>query len=135
MPIFKWDDSFSVGIKEFDGHHKKLMDLINQLHDAMAQGKGQVELEVILAELVNYTHTHFASEERAMVQYGLPRMAIHKAAHDALTKKVLDFQKQFKEGKLGLTIQVISFLKEWLTDHIMKEDKLYGAFFHEKGLV
>ena len=34
MPIMKWNNELSVNIKEIDDQHKRLIDLINILHDA-----------------------------------------------------------------------------------------------------
>jgi hemerythrin len=35
MPIIEWADALSVNVKEIDDQHKRLIDLINNLHDAM----------------------------------------------------------------------------------------------------
>ncbi|MEN8133614.1 MAG: hypothetical protein ABFS45_26310 [Pseudomonadota bacterium] len=35
--LFKWDDSFLVGIEELDHEHKLLIDDINRLHKELAR--------------------------------------------------------------------------------------------------
>ena len=135
MPLIVWSDNLSVGVKQFDDQHKVLIDLINQLHEAMSQGKAQKELDVILEKLIDYTRVHFSNEEKVMGQYAYQRLPIQKTAHINLTERVVDFQKQLQAGKVGLSIQVSNFLKEWLTEHILKEDKQYSAFFKQKGVV
>lgn len=46
MPLMTWNDNeFSVNIKELDTHHKRLFDLVNDLHDTMKQGKAGDTLE------------------------------------------------------------------------------------------
>jgi hemerythrin len=134
MAVITWNETLSVGVKTFDQEHKRLIDLINQLHDAMGQGKGQEELDGIISQLIDYTRIHFANEEKVMNKYAYPRATTQHAAHEVLSKKVVDFQKELKSGKVGLSLQVSSFLKSWLTDHILKEDKQYSAFFKEKGV-
>jgi hemerythrin len=134
MPNFAWNENLSVNVKEFDEHHKKLIDLINQLHDAMGQGKGQMELYSIFDKLIAYTRMHFASEERLMAKLGYPALAAHHALHEALTQKVVDYQAEFKKGQLGVSLKVSVFLKDWLTSHIMKEDKQYSSFFKSKAI-
>lgn len=41
MPIIQWNDSLPVGVDAMDLQHKKLVNLINQLFDAMKEGKGK----------------------------------------------------------------------------------------------
>jgi hemerythrin len=51
-----------------------------------------------------------------------------------LTKTVLDFQGKFQRNEVGLTIEVMDFLKNWLGKHILVVDKRYGPFFNDKGM-
>lgn len=129
MSLLQWEDRFSVGVDQFDRQHRVLVDLINELHEAMRTGKGQQELGVILEKLVQYTRVHFASEEEWMVRYQYPEYPQHRASHDHLTRQVLEFQRQYKDGTIGLSVQMIQFLKEWLVNHIIGEDKAYAHFF------
>ena len=45
MAIMAWNDDYSVKVGKWDTHHKKIIDAINKLHDAMAVGKGKEALE------------------------------------------------------------------------------------------
>ena len=63
MALITWNNMLSTGVTEQDNQHKKLIDLINQLNDAMQAGKGSEVLGKVLAELVNYTVFHFGYEE------------------------------------------------------------------------
>ena len=49
--LFKWDDSFLIGIEELDHEHKVLIDDINRLHEELdRQGnKSGIEQCVVLA--------------------------------------------------------------------------------------
>lgn len=50
----------------------------------------------------------------------------HACQHADLAQKVLAFEKDFKAGKVGLTMEVMTFLQQWLNNHIMKSDKTYS---------
>lgn len=134
MSVFGWSEKYSVGIKEIDDQHKKLIGLISQLDSAMRQGKGKQALEDILRELVQYTRTHFSNEERIMRTHGYPDYEEHKIKHDKMTQKVLDIQRQYQEGKLNITLDVMKFLENWIDKHIMGTDMQYSPFLTGKGL-
>ena len=72
MALFEWSEKYSVGIREIDDQHKKLIGLVARLQDAMREGKGKAVLDKVLAELIQYTRTHFAAEERIMQTNGYP---------------------------------------------------------------
>ncbi|MCC6132451.1 MAG: hemerythrin, partial [Acidobacteria bacterium] len=55
MSLITWSDELSVGVSAFDNQHKRLVALINELHDAMSAGKGSKVLGKILSELADYT--------------------------------------------------------------------------------
>ena len=128
MPTFQWNETYSVGVKTFDDHHQHLISLINQLYEAMRSGQGQKELYQILSQLIDYTSFHFSSEENEMARRNYPGLAKHRAEHKLLKEKVLQYQVQMQTGKLGLSVQVANFLKEWLLNHILVDDKKYGPY-------
>jgi hemerythrin len=134
MPLMNWKPEFSVGIGSIDAQHTKLISLINNLHEAMNRGEGKAVVGTILTELIQYTKTHFAFEEELFKKHAYAGYAKHKAAHDALTGKVLDLHEQFKSGKSAMTIEVMTFLKNWLQDHILVTDKAYSAYLVGKGV-
>lgn len=133
-PLLNWNDSFSVNVGEVDNQHKKLVSLINRLHEAMGQGKSKEVLAAILAELVNYTKIHFAYEERLMQTHGYPDLAAHKLQHDRLTSQVMEFAQEFSAGRTMLSIDLMHFLKNWLQTHIKGTDKKYSPFLASKGV-
>lgn len=134
MSSFVWSEKYSVNIQEIDNQHKKLIGLVATLDDAMVQGKGKQALEKILGELIQYTKTHFATEERLMKTNGYPEYAEHKDKHDKMTQKVLAVEKDYQAGKMTITHEVMKFLQDWVDKHIMGTDKKYQPFFNAKGV-
>lgn len=134
MALVDWNSSLSVGVSKFDDEHKKLVDMVNNLHDAMKAGKGKEVVGTILDGLVTYTRTHFASEEKLMLQHKYPGYENHKKEHNALVMQVTDVVSQFKSGSAPLASSVLQFLVAWLTKHIKGDDKQYGAFFNNLGI-
>ena len=135
MPLFNWNDSYSVKVKQFDDQHKKLVEMLNELHDAMMVGKGKDVLGQVLDKLIKYTGTHFSDEEKLMKLHNYPGYENQKKEHNKLVMEVLDVQKQFQSGNLAITQTVMTFLKDWLQKHIKGEDSKYAQFFNSKGIV
>ncbi|MEI8396109.1 MAG: bacteriohemerythrin [Rhodospirillaceae bacterium] len=135
MPLMVWTQSLSVGVAQFDNEHKKLITLINDLFDAIQSGRGRQMLGSVLDELIEYTQTHFAHEEYQLKVLGFPGYEAHKREHEALGKKVLEIQRKYHGGATAtLSMELMSFLKTWLVDHIQGVDALYVAFVKERGL-
>ena len=123
MPYFSMSDELKVGNSFIDNDHQKLIDLLNQLHNAMAQGHGKEVVGKILNELIRYTHEHFKREEEHMQKIRYADFKQHQAEHDKLLKDVLELQTKFHSGNGMLSVQVFSFLRNWLVQHIMGTDK------------
>jgi len=95
---------------------------------------GAKEAGQILTRLADYTVYHFANEETLFEQQQYPDREAHKEDHDGLVAQVLEFKREFEEGKAALSMDLMQFLTDWLRDHIMKTDKAYAPFFQGKGI-
>jgi hemerythrin len=134
MPLFEWSDDLSVGIEEFDSHHKRLVQLINQLNDTIADRNDAAVVEGVLTELTNYTMYHFFAEEDAMQKCGYPDYRLHREEHMALTEKTLGFVQDWHRGERGFSRELLAFLTEWLKHHILVTDKCYTPFLNAEGV-
>ena len=129
MAFIDWEPKYSVGHNEIDQQHRQLIDMINKLHTAMKSGQGAREAEAIVDEMVNYSKFHFETEENLMKVFGFIGLLTHKAEHAAFIKQAGDFQTQFSAGKVSLSIEILNFLKDWLTKHILGTDLKYSTMF------
>ena len=132
--IIKWDKSFYVNIEEIDQQHEKLVGIVNSLAEAMADGEGKKVLAKIIQELVYYTKVHFQTEERILQLIDYHKLKEHKRQHREFVDKVTEFQTNFDRGQLGLTVEVMNYLCEWVRNHIKKSDKQYAQFIDENEL-
>ncbi len=134
MALIEWDDSLSVKVSIFDNQHRRLVDLINSLNEAMRDGKGRDVIGSIIKELSNYAVMHFGTEESYFKKYHYADAQQHIAEHRAFVEEVERFRKEFDAGSIGLSIKVMSFLSNWLKNHIMGTDKKYTPFFNQHGV-
>jgi hemerythrin-like metal-binding protein len=135
MAAIQWTDEFSVGIREIDEQHKKLIALINKLNDANDRGDGSDILSYVFFELVNYAFYHFFTEERLMDEYSYPLAVAHRSEHVDFTSQVVNFFEDFQSGRTDLTPDVLNFLNDWLNNHILMTDKQCGLFLSRQGAV
>jgi len=134
MALLNWTDQYSVGVKEIDVQHRRLVDTLNELHEGMMKGQASTVTGPLLMRLVDYTGKHFADEEKLMANTKYPKLAIHRGHHVELTKQVLEYVGRYDRGEVALNVQLLNFLRDWLTTHILKEDKEYGPWLNENGV-
>ena len=134
MALINWSDEYSVKVKEIDQQHKKLIALINELHESMRAGNSKNVIKKILDELVEYTVYHFGFEEKLFAKYGYPETKVHMRYHTDLIEQLKEFLKKYESGSTIISIELMNFLKDWLVNHIMKSDKNYSAFLNSKGI-
>ena len=94
----------------------------------MRDGKGDAIAGQILDDLVVYVRVHFTAEEALLHEAGYPHLAAHQATHRAFTEKANTMVSDLKSGKKVATVSLATFLKDWLVEHIQKEDRQYGQF-------
>lgn len=131
--LIEWSRSYSVGVRQMDAEHQRLIDIINNLYAAMRSGRSKDAIGTILDELVDYTKTHFAHEERLMQESSYAGFDEQKRSHEALIAQVVEIQGKYRAGT-ALGQEVMTFLKNWLVNHIQGLDKRYGPVMNKKGI-
>ena len=134
MALLEWNDRLSVNIREIDGQHKELVDMVNRLHDAMKGGKADAILFQIVAEMKKYAANHFATEERLFKAHKYPDFDAHHAEHTAFVAKVVQVEKDLTSGKCAMSMDILNFLSNWLVNHIKGTDKKYSGFLNQAGV-
>ncbi len=127
MAFVDFEPQYHTGISAMDAQHERLIDLINRLYEAMRSGRASDASGQILAELMDYAHTHFSSEEVLLEKMGYPNLANHKEVHTKLLQEAADYQRQYQTGKINAFF-LLNFLKNWLMTHIADHDVAYGEF-------
>ncbi len=100
----------------------------------MQHKRSKDAIGVVLQRLIEYTGSHFAAEEEAFRKSGYPEEAAHVQQHRALVSQVLELQEKFKSGETVLTHDVITFLQNWLVNHIKGTDKRYAPHLSKAGI-
>jgi methyl-accepting chemotaxis protein len=130
----RWSKDYSVEVELFDRHHQKLFKLIGNLYTAMKNGITGDDLTGVIDSLLDYTNYHFGVEEDAMERFAYPGCDHQKKQHAHLVQSIKDLRADMESGKAFVAVDVMEFLRDWLTKHIKGCDKLYAEFFRDKDL-
>jgi hemerythrin len=123
MSYFVWDESLNTGIPVIDSQHRRIVDYINQLQDAISTHDEGVVQE-ILDDLVEYTVSHFSFEEHLQEQAQYANFEAHKKTHEKFTARINDYQERFHAGE-DIAETLLSDLRDWLIKHIKQDDADY----------
>lgn len=129
-----WDDSLSTGVPAVDVQHRYLIDVINELADAIEYNKGRKAIGKILNMLKYYTVWHFGREEKCMDRYQCPAAEINKKAHAKFIETFERFHEEFltTTSAEDLALRMYQELTEWLVKHIKGVDGQLNACVHRK---
>ncbi len=133
MSLIEWTEEFSVGIDEIDRQNQKWISIVNELHNSIMEGKAISSLKELIREMEEYTDFHFSAEEEMLQKAGWPELDRHKRIHFGFKQQVKQLKRDILSGEIVLRSQVMSVIKNWLTDHILKEDQEYTEFIVKKA--
>jgi hemerythrin len=125
--IAQWSDQLSLGIPEIDGQHRGLLEVINELWDAIVAKADVQRVTHILNELEQYTHAHFTAEEALMRVEDYPSFREHREEHRKFVNQVALAKTKLAGGEF-LGLDLLRYLTDWLVKHIQGGDKDYANF-------
>ncbi len=127
-----WNERFSVGVSKIDDQHKKLIRMINMLIENYGAGYDSEIVSDLLTELVKYSQYHFDEEERYMIEADYPDYQAHEALHEEFIEKISIFCMDVMEAKDSVSREMLTYLSEWLKNHILVSDMHYKPFLSNK---
>jgi hemerythrin len=131
--LFKWDDSFLIGIEEVDHEHKLLIHDINRLHKELVMHDKKPEIEECLGDIYARMQAHFALEEHIMKEYGYEHFDEHKHEHEELLGSYTECMVQFlNDTGVSSSNHIEDCLRDWVIKHIVDSDKRMGLIIQEK---
>ncbi|MFC1724928.1 bacteriohemerythrin [candidate division KSB1 bacterium] len=132
--ILEWDDSLIIGITWIDNQHKKIIEKINTMFQAIMRGVDRKDIEEMLTFLENYSNVHFNSEEKYMKEYNFDGLEHQKKQHSNFIKKIREYRKNLHAyqppSKLAITIE--KDLLSWFKAHIQTLDCEFGDHLRDK---
>lgn len=122
MSLIECQAAYKIGIRMIDEQRQQLVKLINQLERTVNGREAESQAEQVLVKLVDYVRYYFAEEEKLMAEHNYAHTDQHAQLHQQFVHKVADFLKKLKTDGSISAQDLLSFLKSWLIDHILRED-------------
>lgn len=123
MAYFEWADDMVIDGGVIDADHRLLVELVNELHTATAEGQGRAVVESLLHRVITSTQDHLRNEEQVMAQMGFPDLDNHKIGHQHFMNELWELEKKLQSGSITVASQLSSVLRDWLSLHIRRNDK------------
>lgn len=131
--FMKFTSALSVGYNAIDEQHIRWIDLINAVYNSLASGSSKTTLGKVLKDLVDYTVWHFGFENKMMTEYNYPDKESHMKLHKDFIAEIKKLESRYDSGEEIMGVNVLEFLKDWLSNHIMTIDTKLGAYLESKG--
>jgi hemerythrin-like metal-binding protein len=134
MPLITWGPRLETGIAIIDRQHKRLVEIINELNDALEAGRSDEIMGAIFEELVAYTETHFGVEEKLMANHDYEDLVKHRREHKVFTDQIKMDQYNFSAGAWKFETKMMDYLRGWLVNHIAVSDQAYVPTLKQAGV-
>ncbi len=122
MALLKWKSEFSVGVPAVDHEHQELIELINELHDAIAEGDTSYAVPDFLGDIYTQIAAHFALEERIMRERGYDQYQDHKTDHERLLDEIRDIMDDYELHGTFDDATLAERLQAWFGGHFGSKD-------------
>ncbi|MDX1984399.1 MAG: hemerythrin family protein [Bryobacteraceae bacterium] len=119
-----WTEALATGDRATDVQHKYLIDIINDLAEAIETGTAAQSIRKILNLLKHYTEWHFEREEMCMERRQCPVAAANKHAHQGFIQTFNSYASEYERsgGSEDIALRMYKTLTDWLVMHIQKVD-------------
>lgn len=127
MKKFIWKSEYNLKNNDINSEHQYLLELVNVIIENR-ELLSKSEVIEIFQQLVNYSHFHFKNEEELMKKINYPEIEEHKRQHQEFIQDLNRIHKEILDNNNNVTDDIISFLAEWLIDHMMITDKQIDSY-------
>ncbi|WP_432403478.1 bacteriohemerythrin [Wukongibacter sp. M2B1] len=135
---FKWRERYSLNIPTIDTQHKKLFEIGNRAYELAVLNDGYDHYDEIMSivdELLDYTKYHFEYEEELMEKYEYTGITHQHKEHNFYVDKIASMsEEKVDSDQQKAILDILDFLSEWISSHILISDRKYADDFKAKGI-
>lgn len=130
-PLVIWQEKYALGMPEIDDQHRMLFDIMNKVWDGIIRNADSSIMEIALEDLERYTMLHFTEEEIFMRNINYPHFNQHVFLHQKFVERISNEKNKAQQGQ-KISLELLHFLRDWLVNHILVEDRRYVELFHKE---
>ena len=134
LPLIHWRDEYRISVQAMDTQHKKLFDLAGSVLSTIEGGGGSNEVRAAFNKLFDFAVYHFREEQVLMERYGFTGLDSHSRQHEKLLRQGEDMRTTFDSSDHATGAEFRDFFGNWMTNHILSEDRKFGPYLNEKGV-
>ncbi len=127
MTFVEWRDDFETGIPSADKEHRKLIELINELHGGLGEHPRPEKAVEVLEEIAARFSAHFRIEEDVMRGRQYDHFDSHRADHERLLGEVRKVIGGI-EGGGAIPADLPARLDSWFAEHFRGPDTRLHKF-------
>ena len=127
--ISDYDAEFKLGVHSVDSEHAILVDMLNQVHVLLDEGKREQARQFFAESLSRYVVEHFANEEKFMERIRFPFIDEHKKIHENFKKSFQVLQPLIESYDESAFRRALGDAFTWIIAHIGKTDKKYAIYY------
>jgi hemerythrin-like metal-binding protein len=130
--FLEWRDEFSVKNTDLDDQHRIIIKAINEIYRSINQKNNEILIREMVFQLALYAQRHFSFEEALMKKANYNLFEVHKMEHQKFFQQI-EFYKNRLDLNQNISAQnLLYFLKDWLSTHILIEDMKYSEILKDK---
>ena len=134
LPEFFWRPNLSLNVQTIDLQHRQIFDRTDGLYETLEFGAPRDDVLASLEFMIEYVRFHFTEEEALMEKHRYPGYGVHKKKHQDLLGTVMDLQERLQGSETIPRESALAFLKDWMAEHILIQDRVFGRFLNRRGL-
>ena len=132
MPIV-WRKAMSVGNDLIDHDHHFMVNFLNTIELLLQKPDQKEMLLEVFDQLHEYSVNHFRREESIQRKIEYPKSIQHKNEHSSLLNDLEKLQLEIKQLNTVEELKkksedIITFLRNWLINHVLNEDMLLKPY-------
>lgn len=127
MKKITWDTKYNIGNHIIDEQHQYLVHLINLIIENKNK-LSKTEIKAIFNKLIHYANIHFHDEEELLAEIEYPNKTEHKLEHKDFIHRLNIIELDIILDDEQTVDDILSFLSEWLINHILVSDKNFAPF-------
>ncbi|KAB2882243.1 MAG: hypothetical protein F9K38_08275 [Pseudorhodoplanes sp.] len=127
MNYLDWNSTFHTGIASIDYDHRRLIEMLNEIHDLIEQSAEQCTISDELADFYAFAEGHFALEKKLMQDENLPDLQERRDIHHRLLDQVREIMDGYEDGIYQPAERLPETLKIWLVGAIGIDVKIFAA--------